>query len=69
MISNVKVTFGNVSSNVIEERIFDSRNSALMWINKKMAHQSSLKSVHELFFRMESYYDVPKEDFSDFLPF
>lgn len=69
MISKVKVTFGNLSSHVTEERIFESRNSAMMWINKKMSHQSGLKSVHELFFRMESYYDVPKEVSYNSLPF
>lgn len=69
MISKVKVTLGNISSNVTEERIFDSRNEAMMWINKQMVRLSGLKSVHELYFRMESYSDRPDVVFSNGLPF
>lgn len=69
MISKVKVTLGNISSNEVQDRVFESRNEAMMWINKQLIRLSGLKSVHELFFRMESYSDDPNEVFSTGLPF
>lgn len=69
MISKVKVTLGNISSDTTQERVFDSRNEALMWINKQMVHLSGLKSVHELYFRLESYSDDSYKYFSNGLPF
>lgn len=69
MISTVKVTLGNISYDTIYVRVFDSRNEALMWINKQLVHLSGLKSVHELYFRLESCSDVPDNSFSYGLPF
>lgn len=69
MISKVKVTLGNISFGTTQERVFESRNEAMMWINKQMVRLSGLQSVHELYFRMESYSDVPNKNFSNGLPF
>lgn len=55
MKQRVKVTFGNISKNEVQERVFDTKQSAMMWINHEMVRQSGFPSVHELYFRLESY--------------
>ena len=68
MIQNVKVTFGNISHNQIIERVFDSRNAAFIWLNHQLVRESRCSTVHELYFRIESYSETPKEDIN-VLPF
>lgn len=68
MTQKVKVTFGNVSHGTTEVRVFESRNNAFMWLNHKLVRVSRSNSVNELYFRIESYSDVPSDYFS-VLPF
>lgn len=68
MTQHCKVTFGNISKNNVLERVFDSKNQALIWINHEMVRQSSFDSVHELYFRLESYNNDSPQDFN-MLPF
>ena len=68
MIQTVKVTFGNISHNKVLERVFDSRNAAFIWLNHQLVRESRCSTVHELYFRIESYSDAPKEDIN-VLPF
>ena len=68
MIQNVKVTFGNISHNVVLERVFDSRNAAFIWLFHQLVRESRCSTVHELYFRIESYSETRKEDIN-VLPF
>lgn len=70
MTQKCKVTFGNISKDVVQERVFDSKQNAFMWIIHQMSHNANLSSVHELYFRVESYSDVPgMNKREDLLPF
>lgn len=68
MTQKVKITFGNISNGIREERVFDSRNQAFIWLNHKLVRDSRCSSVDELYFRIESYSDSPRDNIS-FLPF
>lgn len=63
MTQHCKVTLGNISLNTVIERVFDSKNSAFVWINHKMVRLSSNSNINELYFRIESY-DSMSPDFS-----
>lgn len=68
MTQSIKVTFGNVSSGVTEERVFDSKQSGFKWLLHELTRNSGFRSCHELYFRVESYNtDLPKDKFG--LPF
>lgn len=67
MTQNVKVTFGNISRNEVLERVFESKNQAFIWLNHQLVRQAGFPSVHELYFRVESYNSEIKE--SNNLPF
>lgn len=69
MLQHCKVVFGNISKNETLERVFDSRNQAIMWINHQMVRQSNFESVHELYFRLESYDFSGKILLDQVLPF
>lgn len=70
MTQNVKVTFGNISKNQVQERVFDSKNAAFIWLNHQLVREAGLKSVHELYFRVEDYdKDKPSEIIIEELPF
>ena len=68
MTQNVKVTFGNISHNQILERVFYSRNQALMLLNHQLVCEARCSTVHELYFRIESYSESPKDNIN-ILPF
>lgn len=68
MIQKVKVTFRNVSHGITEQRVFESRNQAFVWINHKLVRDSRCSSVNELYFRVESYSDSSSVNFN-VLPF
>lgn len=69
MTQNVKITLGNISANDVQERVFDSKNKAFMWLNHQLVRLSSRSSCHELYFRVESY-DPSRPDIQEgFLPF
>ncbi len=55
MTQKCVVTFGNVSQKVEEQRFFESKNQAFIWINHKMTRAAANCHNHELFFRLESY--------------
>lgn len=57
MDQHCKIVFSNISSGVMMEREFDSRNQALTWLNHKLVRECSLRSCHELYFRIESAID------------
>lgn len=59
MNQKCKVTFGNISKHVVKERVFDSKQNAFMWLIHEMTYNANLCSVHELYFRIESYFDLP----------
>lgn len=68
MTQKCKVTFGNISSGVSQERVFDSKQNAFMWIIHEMTRNAGFRSCHELYFRVESYNsDASSND--RFLPF
>lgn len=70
MNQKCKVTFGNISKDVVQERVFDSKQNAFMWLIHEMTHNANLPSVHELYFRIESYSDIPgMNKREDLLPF
>ena len=69
MTQNIKITLGNISANVTEERVFDSKNKAFMWINHQLVRLSRCSSCHELYFRVESYNSSRPDSQSGFLPF
>lgn len=68
MTQSCKVTFGNISAGVTQERVFDSKQNAFMWLIHEMTRNSNFKSCHELYFRIESY-NSDKPDIDKFLPF
>lgn len=70
MTQKCKVTFGNISKDVVQERVFDSKQNAFMWLIHEMTHNANLPSCNELYFRLESYSDVPGlNKREDLLPF
>lgn len=72
MTQSCKVVFGNISKNEQFERVFSSKNEAFTWLNHQLVRQASFPSVHELFFRVESYdFNGYNDDISnfDYLPF
>lgn len=69
MTQHCKVTFGNISKDSVQERVFESKNQAFVWLNHQLVRQAGLESVHELYFRVESYNNVPVNKLEDFLPF
>lgn len=69
MTQHCKVTFGNISKDNVQERVFESKNQAFVWLNHQLVRQAGLDSVHELYFRVESYNNVPVNKLEDFLPF
>lgn len=70
MTQNCKVTFGNISKDVVIERVFDSKQNAFKWLLHELVHNANLSSCHELYFRVESYSDVPcLNNREDLLPF
>ena len=69
MTQSCKVVFGNISKGTVEERIFDSKNKAFVWLNHQLVRQAGLSSVHELYFRVESYNNESESNLEDFLPF
>ena len=70
MTQNCKVIFGNISKHIVEERVFESKNQAFVWLNHQLVRQAGLDSVHELYFRVESFENESsvfnKDDFSLF---
>ena len=69
MTQKCKVIFGNISKNVVLERVFDSKNQAFIWLNHQMVRCAACNTVHELYFRLESYSSDRPLDSSDMLPF
>lgn len=69
MTQHCKITFGNISKDHVEERVFESKNKAFVWLNHQLVRQASFDSVHELYFRIESYNNVCVSNLEDFLPF
>ena len=68
MTQNCKVTLGNISHNEICDRVFESRNQALIWLNHQLVRLARSPTIHELYFRIESYNsDIVKQD--NLLPF
>lgn len=64
-----KVVFGNISKDTVQERVFESKNQAFVWLFHELVRQAGLGSVHELYFRIESYSNVPVQKLEDVLPF
>ena len=69
MTQRCKVVFGNISKDTVEERVFESKNQAFVWLNHQLVRQAGFESVHELYFRVESYNNVPVSKLEDFLLF
>lgn len=64
MTQTIKVTFGNISSGVSEERVFESKQLGFKWLLHELTRNSGFRSCHELYFRVESYKsDLSKESF------
>lgn len=55
MTQHCKVTLGNISLNTVIDRVFDSKNSAFVWINHQMVRLAANSNINELYFRIESY--------------
>ena len=69
MTQRCKVTFGNISKDIVLERVFESKNQAFVWLNHQLVRQAAFDSVYELYFRVESYSNNPVCKLEDFLPF
>lgn len=69
MTQTVKVTLGNISHNDTQERVFDSKNSAFIWLNHQLVRLSRSPTCHELYFRVESYDSNRPLTEADLLPF
>lgn len=69
MDQHCKIVFSNISSGEMLERIFDSKNQAFTWLNHKLVRESSLRSCHELYFRIESAIDKSSVCEDPSLPF
>ena len=69
MTQRCKVVFGNISKDSVQERVFESKNQAFVWLNHQLVRQAGLSSVHELYFRVESYDHEFENKLEDFLPF
>lgn len=69
MTQRCKVVFGNISKDSVQERVFESKNQAFVWLNHQLVRQAGLSSVHELYFRVESYNNESESKLEDFLPF
>ena len=67
MTQKCKIIFGNISRNEVLERVFESKNQAFIWLNHQLVRQAGFSSVHELYFRVESYNSDIVE--SNLLPF
>ena len=63
MTQYCKVTLGNISLNTVIDRVFESKNSAFVWINHQMVRLAANSNIHELYFRLESY-DPMSTDYS-----
>lgn len=55
MTQHCKVTLGNISLGTSQERVFDSKNQAFVWLNHQLCRLASNQNTHELYFRVESY--------------
>lgn len=55
MTQKCKITLGNISHNEIYDRVFESRNNALIWLNHQLVKLARSPTIHELYFRIESY--------------
>lgn len=49
------------------ERVFQSKNECLMWLNHQLVRQCNLKSVNSITVTLSSYYN--NSDLSDIMPF
>ena len=67
MTQKCKVVLGNISHNETIERVFESKNYAFIWLNHQLVRLSRSPTVHELYFRLESYNSDIVE--SNLLPF
>ena len=67
MTQTCKVVLGNISHNETMERVFESKNAAFIWLNHQLVRLARSPTVHELYFRIESYNSDIVE--SNLLPF
>ena len=69
MTQHCKVTLGNISHDKVEERVFESKNQAFIWLNHQLCRLAANRSVDELYFRIESYNSVRPIEVDNMLPF
>ena len=55
MTAHCIVTLGNISCGTTQQRVFESKNAAFIWLNHQLCRLSANSNIHELYFRVESY--------------